>query len=90
MATPSGPKTNKGKNDKAAPIAAKAPAPAAKPVVAAKPTSSAAPKAARYEPTREEIQARAFEIYIAEGCREGNDLENWLRAEKELRTQGSR
>ncbi len=75
---------SKGKTEKAAPTPA-AKAPPAKPV--AKP-APAATKA--YEPTTEEIQTRAFEIYVSEGCKEGSDLENWLRAEKELRARGSR
>ncbi len=72
------------KPSKAAP--APAPAPAAKPAKA-----FAAPQAAKarssYEPTQEEIQTRAFEIYVSEGCKEGNDLEYWLRAEQELRAR---
>jgi Protein of unknown function (DUF2934) len=42
-------------------------------------------------PTREEIQLRAYEIYLEGGCEEGRDLENWLAAEKELadRAQGA-
>jgi len=80
MATQS--KSNKGKTEKAAPApVAKAPA---KPVTAA----PAAGKA--YQPTEEEIQTRAFELYVSEGCKEGSDLENWLRAEKELLARGSR
>jgi len=35
-------------------------------------------------PTVEEIRARAYEIYIERGQRSGEDLENWLQAEKEL------
>ena len=60
-------------------------APAAKPT----PTPTLKPTKARvpYAPTPEEIQTRAFEIYVSEGCREGSDLENWLRAEQELRSQ---
>jgi hypothetical protein len=77
MATQFNPKSNKTNNVKVVPPAAKA---APKPV---KPS-------ARNEPSQEEIQTRAFEIYVSEGCREGSDLENWLRAEKELRSQGSR
>jgi hypothetical protein len=65
------------------------PAPPAKAPVAAKPAKAAVP-AASYVPTQEEIQTRAFEIYVAEGCREGSDLENWLRAEAELRARGPR
>jgi hypothetical protein len=76
-------KSSKGKVEKAAP----APAPKA-PV---KPVAKAAPAAAKpYEPTQEEIQTRAFEIYVSEGCKEGSDLENWLRAEKDLRAKASR
>ena len=82
MATQSN-RTNKASTLKAPPAPpAKAPAPA-------KP-AKAAVRAASYQPTQEEIQTRAFEIYVAEGCREGSDLENWLRAEQELRFQGSR
>jgi hypothetical protein len=82
-----------GKSSKATPVA-----PAAKPIskpavmasVAPPPAkASGAPQAgkarARYEPTQEEIQTRAFEIYVSEGCKEGNDLEYWLRAEQDLR-----
>jgi hypothetical protein len=76
-------KSSKAKTEKAAPIpAAKAPV---KPVAKAAPAPSKA-----YEPTQEEIQTRAFELYLSEGCKEGCDLENWLRAEKDLRARGSR
>jgi hypothetical protein len=85
-----------GKSSKAAPVAPVAPAakPTSKPAVkasAAPPPAkaSAAPQAGKarapYEPTQEEIQTRAFEIYVSEGCKEGNDLEYWVRAEQELR-----
>jgi hypothetical protein len=77
------------KSGKAAP----APAPAAKPIAKPPVKASAAPLAkvrAPYEPTQEEIQTRAFEIYVSEGCKEGNDLEYWVRAEQELRSPGSR
>lgn len=30
------------------------------------------------------IERRAFELYVASGCKEGRDLENWLQAEREL------
>jgi len=79
---------SKGKNEKVAPMpAAKAPPPPppAKPVTKTAPTATKA-----YQPTPEEIQTRAFEIYVSEGCKEGSDLENWLRAEKDLRARGSR
>jgi hypothetical protein len=33
---------------------------------------------------REEIEKRAFEIYMEQGCPEGKALEHWLTAEQEL------
>jgi hypothetical protein len=97
MATQSNSKSNKSSTNKtataaakpaaakpAAPAAAKPVAPVAKPAaapVAIKP----APAKARSAPTLDEIRTRAFEIYVAEGCREGSDMENWLKAEQELR-----
>jgi len=39
--------------------------------------------AERY-PTHEEIELRAYEIYLERGGAPGNDLENWLQAESEL------
>jgi hypothetical protein len=38
----------------------------------------------RLQPDREEIEQLANEIYIAEGCPEGKDLEHWLQAEVQL------
>ena len=35
-------------------------------------------------PTRDEIERRAYEIYLRRGSRDGSDLEDWLVAEKEL------
>ncbi len=62
--------------------APKAAAPAAPVKVAAPaPTKAKAP----YQPTQDEIAARAYEIYEREG---GNDQENWLRAERELIARG--
>ena len=36
------------------------------------------------KPTREEIEVRAYEIYVEEGQPDGRELEHWLAAEKEL------
>ena len=36
-------------------------------------------------PSHEEIAARAEEIYRESGCVPGRDLENWVRAENELK-----
>ena len=35
-------------------------------------------------PTREEIEVRAYEIYLTRGGKEGSALDDWLAAEKEL------
>jgi hypothetical protein len=75
-------KPSKAKIEKAPPT----PVAPAKPLKADPPGKPGKP----YEPTKDEIQARAFEIYISEGCKPGSDLENWVRAEKELRARGSR
>jgi len=36
-------------------------------------------------PTTEQIAQRAYEIYQARGGTEGQDIEDWLQAERELR-----
>ena len=41
-----------------------------------------------YEPTFEQIQTRAYEIYVQRGRQDGLDLEDWFQAEKELKTRG--
>ncbi len=35
-------------------------------------------------PTKEQIEQRAYELYLARGCEPGMDLEDWLAAEREL------
>ena len=41
---------------------------------------------AQYEvkPSRDQIARRAYEIWLANGCPQGQDEYNWLRAETEL------
>jgi|HubBroStandDraft_6_1064221.scaffolds.fasta_scaffold6650671_1 hypothetical protein len=42
-------------------------------------------------PTEEEIRKHAYEIYLARRSDEsGNDLDDWLRAESQLRSAGKR
>ena len=48
------------------------------------------PAGSPYEPTLEEIQARAYEVYIQRGRIDGFDLEDWLQAEKELKENGNK
>jgi hypothetical protein len=35
-------------------------------------------------PTQEEIELRAYEIYLKRGGENGNETDDWLAAEKEL------
>jgi hypothetical protein len=39
--------------------------------------------------TPEQIQFRAYEIYMARGSADGSDVEDWLQAERELSQQHS-
>jgi hypothetical protein len=38
----------------------------------------------RQVPSQEEIRRRAYEIYLERGDRPGDELDDWLRAEREL------
>jgi Protein of unknown function (DUF2934) len=42
------------------------------------------PQLARDGPAREEIELRAYQIYVERGCAHGLDVEDWLQAEREL------
>ena len=33
-----------------------------------------------------DIARRAYELYLARGCEHGHDVEDWVQAERELRT----
>ena len=39
----------------------------------------------RTEPTADDVARRAYELYEARGGEPGADLDDWLRAEQELR-----
>jgi hypothetical protein len=39
--------------------------------------------------TSTEIAVRAFELYCEQGCQDGRDIEDWLRAERELQEKAS-
>jgi hypothetical protein len=53
--------------------------------------SLASPRAAPQEgPAWEEIAAEAYALYLADGCREGNDLQHWLEAERNLEQRRAR
>ena len=36
--------------------------------------------------TPEDIARRAYELFLARGCEHGHDVEDWLQAERELRS----
>jgi hypothetical protein len=38
----------------------------------------------RKELSKEDIAHRAYQLYITRGCEPGKDIEDWVRAEKEL------
>ena len=40
-------------------------------------------------PTRDQIQLRAYKLYLRRGGEDGRDVEDWLAAETELRNQHS-
>ena len=42
------------------------------------------------EPVVEQIRCRAYELYQARGCKDGHDLEDWLRAEDEITRRSER
>jgi hypothetical protein len=42
------------------------------------------PRIAESRPRREEIELRAYQIYVERGGALGQDLEDWLQAENEL------
>jgi len=42
----------------------------------------------RREPSREAITHLAYGLYLQRGCEQGRDIEDWVRAEKELNSEG--
>jgi hypothetical protein len=36
-------------------------------------------------PRKTQIEARAYELYLQRGCEDGHDVEDWIKAEKELK-----
>lgn len=56
-----------------------------RPVGAQTPTATKTPK-----PTREQIAQRAHEIWVKNGCKHGQDEQNWLEAERQLMAEMSK
>ena len=48
------------------------------------PTEKSQPKTVSGVPTGEEIELRAYQFYIERGGAHGQDVEDWLQAEREL------
>jgi hypothetical protein len=46
--------------------------------------AASASQGGEVHPTRQEIEQRAYEIYVESGYAEGSEMENWLQAEREL------
>jgi hypothetical protein len=36
------------------------------------------------ESTKDDVNHRAYALYLMRGCEQGRDVEDWIRAEKEL------
>ena len=49
-----------------------------------KSSTGSEPRTAESSPTREEIELRAYQIYVERGGTHGQDVEDWLQAEREL------
>jgi len=49
-----------------------------------KPSARSKPQTAEGHPTREEIELRAHQIYVERGGAHGQDVNDWLQAEREL------
>jgi hypothetical protein len=41
----------------------------------------------RREPSKDEISHVAYSLYVQRGCEPGKDVEDWVRAENELRSE---
>ena len=51
------------------------------------PSDRLRPKIEQELPIKEQIKARAYELYLQRGGKDGQDLEDWLIAEKELKQE---
>ncbi len=56
-----------------------------------RPVGAAAPVApAPAKVTREQIAKRAHDIWVKNGCKHGQDEQNWLEAERQLKAEAGR
>jgi hypothetical protein len=56
----------------------------------AKKKTNGASRAEQPADARTQIEKRAYELWLADSCREGNDLNHWLQAEREMAVLHSR
>jgi len=52
-------------------------------------TQDNAPNQGSKPPTQEEIAIAAYEIYISRGATDGSDVDDWLEAERALKSQST-
>lgn len=57
---------------------------------APRPTATVTPSAGAVKPTYEQISQRAAEIWKKKGCLPGQDEQNWLEAERQLKADVTR
>ena len=57
--------------------------------LAVSPRSTRKPSVAKSAPTIEQIQLRAYEIFLERSGAPGSEVEDWLQAERELVAVGS-
>ena len=57
--------------------------------VKAAPAAQQTKQVMRGEPTTEQIRNRAYEIYVSRGDAPGDELQDWLLAERELLSKQS-
>lgn len=57
---------------------------------APRPTTTAAPSTKAGAPSYEQIAQRAQEIWTKKGCLPGQDEQNWLEAERQLKAELAR
>ena len=54
---------------------------------AASPVAPKKPRKTKAQPTQEEIALRAYHIFLERGSTPGNEIEDWLQAERELTSE---
>ncbi len=55
-----------------------------------RPPTTKAETTTTVKPTREQIAKRAHEIWVKNGCKHGQDEQNWFEAERQLKAEMSR